>query len=87
MTALSNNAYIDTLDKTVDKYNKTYHKTIGMKPADVKFGAHTNYSVNYNEKDPKFKVSDHVIISQYKNIFAKNCISNCSEEVFLIKKV
>ena len=87
MTALSKNAYIDTLDKTVDKCNETYHKTIGKKPADVKFGAHTNYSVKYNVKDPKFKVSDHVRISQYKNIFAKNCTSNRSEVVFLIKKV
>ena len=87
VTALSKNAYIDTLDKTVDKYNETYHKTSGMKPADVKFGAHTNYSVKYNVKDPKFKVSDHLRISHYKNIFAKNCTSNYSEEVFLIKKV
>ena len=80
MTALSKNAYMD-------KKNETYHKSIGMKPSDVKFGAHTNYSVNYNEKDPKFKVSGHVRISQYKNIFAKNCTSKCSEEVFLIEKV
>ena len=29
-----------------------------------------------NEKDPKFKVGDHVRISKYKNIFAKGYIPN-----------
>ena len=37
--------------------------------------------------NPKFKVSDHVRISKYKNIFAKGYIPNWSEEVFMIKKV
>ena len=40
-----------------------------------------------NDKDPKFKVSDHVRISKYKNIFAGRRTSNWSEEVFVIKKV
>ena len=37
------------------------------------------------KKDPKFKVGDHVWISKYKNIIAKGHVSNCSEDVFLIK--
>ena len=40
-----------------------------------------------NDKDPKFKVSDHVRISKYKNILGKGYTSNLSEEVFVIKKV
>ena len=40
-----------------------------------------------NEKEPKFKVGDHVRISKYKNIFAKGYTPNWSEEVFVIKKV
>ena len=40
-----------------------------------------------NDKDPKFKVGDHVRISKYKNIFAKGYTPNWSEEVFVIKKV
>ena len=32
-------------------------------------------------------VGDHVRISKYKNIFAKGCTQNQSEEVFVIKKV
>ena len=36
MTAVSKNVYFDVLDDTVDKYNNTYHKTIKMKPIDVR---------------------------------------------------
>ena len=32
-------------------------------------------------------VGDYVRISKYKNILAKGCTPNCSEEVFVIKKV
>ena len=40
-----------------------------------------------NDKDPKFKVVDHLRISKYENIFAKGCTPNWSEEVFVIKEV
>ena len=36
MTLVSQNVYIDKLDDTVGKYNNTYHRTIKMKPVDVK---------------------------------------------------
>ena len=39
-----------------------------------------------NEKDPKFKVGDHVKISKYKNIFAKGYSQNWSEDVFVVSK-
>ena len=38
-----------------------------------------------NDEDPKFKVRDHVRISRYKNIFAKEYTPNWSEEVFVDK--
>ena len=34
----------------------------------------------------KFKVNDHIRISRYKNIFAKDYVSNWSKEIFVIKK-
>ena len=37
-----------------------------------------------NKKDPKFKVSEHVMISKYKNIFAKGYTPNWSEEIFVV---
>ena len=40
-----------------------------------------------NDEDPKFKIGDNVRISKYKNIFAKGYVPNCSEKVFVIKKI
>ena len=82
MTSLSKNAYIDKLDDIVDQYNTTYHRTIKMKPVDVKDNAYINFKKQANDKDPKFKVGDHVRISKYKNIVAKGYTPNWSEEVF-----
>ena len=87
MTSISKNVYIDKLDDIVDEYNNTYHTTVKMKPIDVKHNTYINTSKEINNKDPKFKVGDHVRISKYKNIFAKGYIPNWSEEVFVIKKV
>ena len=63
------------------------HRTIKMKPVDVKDNKHIKSSKEVNDKDPKFKVGDHVRISKYKNILAKGYTPNWSEEVFVIKKV
>ena len=87
MTSISKNVYIDKLDDIVDEYNNTYHTTIKMKPIDVKDNTYINTSKEINNKDPKFKVGDHVRISKYKNIFANGYMPNWSEEVFVIKKV
>ena len=36
MTSMLRNVYIAKLDDIVNKYNNTYHRTIKMKPVDVK---------------------------------------------------
>ena len=36
MTSVSKNVYIDKLDDILNKYNNTYHRTIKIKPVDVK---------------------------------------------------
>ena len=36
MTAVSKNVYFDVSDDIVDKYNNKFHRTIKMKPIDVK---------------------------------------------------
>ena len=87
MTSLSKNVYVDILDDTVDKYNNTYHRTIKMKPVDVEDNTYIDFEKEVNDKDPKFKVGDHVRISKYKNIFAKGYMPNWSEEVFVISKI
>ena len=58
-----------------------------MKPIDVKNNAYINIGKEVNDKDPKFKVGDHVRISKIKNIFAKGFTPNCSEETFVIKEI
>ena len=68
MTAVSKNLYFDVLDDAVDKYNNTFHGTIKVKPIDVKSDSYAEYNVDSNEKDPKFKVDDHVRILKYINI-------------------
>ena len=45
------------------------------------------YIKEFNDKDPKFKVGDHVKISKYKKVFAKEYTPNWLEDVFVIKEV
>ena len=71
MTAISKKVDFDVLDDIVNKYNNTVHKTIKTKPIDVTDDSYAEYNEDFNKKDPKFKVGDHVRISKYKNIFAK----------------
>ena len=87
MTSISKNVYIDKLDDIVKKYNNTYHTSIKMKPVDVKDNTYIDFKKEVNDKNPFFKVGDHVRISKYKNIFAKGYIPNWSEEIFIIKKI
>ena len=87
MTSISKNVYIDKLDDTVKNYNNKYYTSIKMKPIDVKDNTYIDFKKEINDKDPKFKIGDHVRISKYKNIFAKGYIPNWSEEIFVIKKI
>ena len=43
MTLVSKNVYIDKLDDIVGEYNNTYHRTIKMKPADVKDNTYIDF--------------------------------------------
>ena len=42
---------------------------------------------DYNTKDPKFKISDHVRILNDKNVFAKGYVLYWSEGFFIISKI
>ena len=46
-----------------------------------------DFNKENNQENPKFKISDNVRISKYKDIFEKDYIPNWSEEVFAIKRV
>ena len=86
MTSISKNVYINKLDDIVNEYNNTYHRTIKMKPVNVKDNACIDLEKEVNNKDSKFKIGDHVRISKYKNIFVKGYTPNWSEEVSVNKK-
>ena len=58
-----------------------------MKPIDVTDDSFAEYNKEFNKKDPKFKVGDHVRLSKYKHIFSKGCVPNWSEEVFIVNKI
>ena len=97
MTAISKNIYFDVLDDIVNKYNNTVHRTIEMKPIEFTDDYYAEYNessmelhsmkLHSNKKDPKFKVGDYIRASKYKNIFAKGCTPNWSEEVFVFNKI
>ena len=75
MTAISQNIYFDVLENIVDKYNNTVHRTIKMKPIEVTNDSFAEYNEDSNNKNPKFKVGDHVRIK------------NLSTKIFLLKEM
>ena len=58
-----------------------------MKPVDVKANTYIDFGAKNNDKDPMFKVGDHIRIWKFKNSFPKRYTPNCSKEVFVIKLV
>ena len=70
-TSISKKMYIDKLNDIVNEYNNTYHRTIKIKPVDVKDTTYIDSTELHSNKDPKFKVGDLARISKCKNIFAK----------------
>ena len=91
MRAIQNNICFDGLDYIVNNYNNTVHRTIKMKPIDFTDDYYVESNgiasnEDFNKKDPKFKVGDHVRISKYKNTFAEGYAPNGSE-VFVVRKI
>ena len=77
-----------SLDKLADKkLNNTYHRTIKLKPADIKSSTQIDFGIENTEEDLQIDVDDYVKISKYKDIFANIDTTNYSENKFLIKKV
>ena len=56
MASISKNVSIDKLDDIVRKYNNTYHRSIKMKPVDVKDDTYIDFKKEVNDKDSKFKM-------------------------------
>lgn len=84
--------WIYIIHSIISKYNRTHHRTIKMKPIDVKKSNEkhllsTAYAIQKTYNKPKYKVGDNVRISKYKHIFEKGYTPNWTTEVFKILKV
>ena len=51
MTSVSKDVYIVKLDDIVSEYNNIYHRTIKMKPTDVKDNTYIDFAKEVNNKD------------------------------------
>ena len=51
ITSISKHGYIDKLDDIVNKYNNTYHRTIKMKPVDVKYNTYIDSMESRSSKE------------------------------------
>ena len=85
--------YIDILDRLINKYNNTKHRSIGCtptvarRPASYQHVFKKLYTKNIERQDPKFKVGDQVRITKKKKTFEKGFTLNWTEEVFNISEV
>ena len=91
MNAISKNVYIDKIGDIINKHNNIYHRTIKIKPIDVRSSTYIDFDIENNDNDPKLKLGVHVRILIYKNLFTlhifyKGYTPYWSGEVFVIKK-
>ena len=84
MAAISKNVYFDVLDDTVNKYNSTVHRTIKMKPIDITSDSYAECNEDFNKKDPKLKVGDHVQFQNTKTFLLKDMLQIDRERFLLL---
>src|SRR5436190_4216068 len=92
-TAKGNYEWLTLLPLIVKQYNNTVHRTIGMKPKDVRkkhekaILTHIGMSSSQVIKKPKFSVNDKVRISKNKRVFKKGYLPNWTNEIFEVYAV
>ena len=69
--------YLGYFHRLVDKYNNTYHRSIGKKPIDADYSVLIE-KIETIAKSPKFKVGDRVRITKKKNVFSEVHTENWS---------
>ena len=62
MTANDSKSYLNYLNKLIDEYSNTYHRSVGKKPIDADYSALTD-KIESNCKAPKFKIDARVRIT------------------------
>ena len=93
-TANGTYKYIDILDKLIDQYNNTRHRSIGCTPTDARKPAsyqqvfkNLYYNKVKNFKEPKFQVGDKVRISKEKKTFEKGYTQNWTDQIYTITEI
>lgn len=91
---IGNYEWISALKDVETECNSTVHKTIKMRPIDVRKKHEPEILKRLEASEPaekkskpKFKVGQYVRISKHKNIFAKGYTPNWSTEIFRIVKI
>ena len=69
MTLISKSVYINKLDDIVNEYNNIYHRTIKMKPVDVKDNTYIASIELHSSKEVNIKILDLklVIMQEFPN--------------------
>ncbi|MCP3678835.1 MAG: transposase family protein [Gammaproteobacteria bacterium] len=90
-TRENNHNWIDHIQNLVDSYNNTWHRTIQMKPANVRSEHIANIFARLFPdeviKKAKFKVGDRVRITAKRTFLQKEYISGWTKEIFVINTV
>ena len=90
-TQQNNHNWIAHIQELTDSYNNSWHRTIKMKPVDVrpKHTANIFARLFPNEviKKPKFKVGDRVRITAKRTFLQKEYIAGWTKEIFVINTV
>jgi hypothetical protein len=87
--------WIDIYQGIMEKINKTPHRTIGMRPLDVKKRhekhllktVYTRPKILKRKIGPLYKENDYVRISRHRHVFSKSYLPQWTTEVFKIYKV
>ena len=75
MTANDSTFYLLYLNKIVNQYENVYHQFTDKKPNNADCSALIK-TIETNANADKFKVKDRVRITNFENIFSKDCTKN-----------
>jgi len=88
LTHRNTNRWVDILSSLIKAYNSSFHRTIGMAPANVTVSNEKEIAQRMLPKKPKlvwkYNIGDKVRISKFKHIFEKGYLPNWTQEIFTI---
>ena len=89
-TAQNTLRYVDVLQKLLNGYNNSYHRSIKMSPADVResdqlaIRQHLYAGKNTTSKNYKYSIGDLVRISKARRTFKKGYLPGWTEQTYII---